>query len=212
MIKIQIVLNFGFGICLRFVTWDLELPDAKHRKGRPYTEGTAAFLPSSLTMNHSFPLGYSPYPPVSVSGTEAAHNTTGFSRRALQRSSPGKCRTFPRPRNALRRCLGYGCQTNKALRSVSLVPCLNLRGRDGILTVCPSAAAFAIALGPPNPWLIASATETLDFRGSNFSLGLWLLMPTFSLRTAPPRLTAGASVQYECSPTARCEAALKRKK
>ncbi len=38
--------------------------------GRPYPEVTAAFLPSSLTRTHSFPLGYSPYPPVAVSGTE----------------------------------------------------------------------------------------------------------------------------------------------
>lgn len=74
-------------------------------------------------------------------------------------------------------------------------------GRAGILTSYPSAAAFAIALGPPNPWLIASATETLDFRGSNFSLGLWLLIPTFSLRIAPQALTDPASLQYECSPT-----------
>ena len=43
-------------------------------------------------------------------------------------------------------------------------------GRAGILTSCPSAAAFAMTLGPPNPWLIASATETLDFRGLNFAL------------------------------------------
>ncbi len=61
-------------------------------------------------------------------------------------------------------------------------------GRAGILTSCPSAAVFTIVLGPPNPWLIASATETLDFRGSNFSLGLWLLMPTFSLPNAPVAL------------------------
>ena len=40
------------------------------RKGRPYTEGTAAFLPSSLKINHSYPLGFSPYPPVSVYGTD----------------------------------------------------------------------------------------------------------------------------------------------
>jgi hypothetical protein len=65
------------------------------------------------------------------------------------------------------------------------------------LTSFPSAAAFAIALGPPNPWLIASATETLDFRGSNFSLGLWLLMPTFSLPAAPKALAGPSSLQAE---------------
>src|SRR5271169_5533623 len=67
--------------------------------------------------------------------------------------------------------------------------------RAGILTSFPSAAPFGITLGPPNPWLIASATETLDFRGSNFSLGLWLLMPTFSLPAAPAALTGQPSLQ-----------------
>ena len=38
----------------------------------------------------------------------------------------------------------------------------------GILTCFPSAAAFAIALGPPNPRMIAIAAETLDFRGVGF--------------------------------------------
>ena len=44
-------------------------------RSRPYPEVTAAFLPSSLTMNHSFPLGYSPYPPVSVYGTDSMLRT-----------------------------------------------------------------------------------------------------------------------------------------
>src|SRR3989344_8054328 len=39
------------------------------KSDRPYCELTAAFLPSSLTRNHSFPLGFSPHPPVSVYGT-----------------------------------------------------------------------------------------------------------------------------------------------
>ena len=34
----------------------------------------------------------------------------------------------------------------------------------GILTMCPSGAAFAIPLGPTNPWLITIAKETLIFR------------------------------------------------
>ncbi len=67
-------------------------------------------------------------------------------------------------------------------------------GRAGILTSYPSTTVFTIALGPPNPWLIASATETLDFRGLNFSLGLRLLMPTFSLLSAPAALASPPSV------------------
>ena len=50
----------------------LEVRNSKLRKqGRPYRELTAAFLPSSLTRNHSFALVFSTYPPVSVSGTVA---------------------------------------------------------------------------------------------------------------------------------------------
>jgi len=63
------------------------------------------------------------------------------------------------------------------------------------LTSCPLAAAFAIALGPPNPWLIAIATETLDFRGVSFSLTLGLLIPTFSLPNAPVALAGQPSLQ-----------------
>jgi hypothetical protein len=67
--------------------------------------------------------------------------------------------------------------------------------RAGILTGFPSAAALAIALGSPNPWLIAIATETLDFRGTCFSHVMWLLIPTFSLPNAPPVLADPASQQ-----------------
>ena len=59
----------------------------------------------------------------------------------------------------------------------------------GILTVCPSVAAFAITLGPTNPWLIIIAKETLVFRRAGISPALRLLVPTFSLPTAPPFLT-----------------------
>ena len=47
------------------------------RQGRPYRELTAAFLPSSLTRNHSFALVFSTYPPVSVSGTVAVYIILG---------------------------------------------------------------------------------------------------------------------------------------
>ena len=78
---------------------------------------------------------------------------------------------------------------------------LEKSGRAGILTGCPSAAAFAIALGPPNPWLIASATETLNFQGADFSSALWLLMPTFSLPCTPAALAGPPSARMKCSPT-----------
>lgn len=178
---------------------------------RPYTEGTAACLPSSLTKNHSFPLGSSPYPPVSVSGTVSIYIILevflGSALDTLDRvnSLSSLCAWSPDLTEsagfAKRTSLRQGCENQLSTVSTALRPSVDIYGRDGILTVCPSAAAFAIALGPPNPWLIASATETLDFRGSNFSLGLWLLMPTFSLPCAPRGLTTRASVHRECSPT-----------
>ncbi len=44
-------------------------------------------------------------------------------------------------------------------------------------------------LGPPNPWLMSIAKETLGFRWSDISSDLRLLIPTFSLLSAPPFLT-----------------------
>src|SRR5579863_3187703 len=66
---------------------------------------------------------------------------------------------------------------------------------QGILTLCPSGAAFAIPLGPTNPQLITIAEETLIFRRAGFSPALWLLVPAFSLRNAPPWVTPLASQQ-----------------
>ena len=61
----------------------------------------------------------------------------------------------------------------------------------GILTGYPSATPFGFALGPPNPWLIVIAKETLGFRCPGISPGLRLLMPTFSLTHLPSSFTAG---------------------
>ena len=65
----------------------------------------------------------------------------------------------------------------------------------GILTYSPSSTAFAIPLGPTNPWLIDITKETLIFRRGAFSAPLRLLVPTFLLPHAPSRLTAGTSQQ-----------------
>jgi len=61
--------------------------------------------------------------------------------------------------------------------------------------VCPSATAFAIALGPTNPWLIVIAKETLVFRRAGISPALWLLVPTFLLPHAPAWVTPLPSTQ-----------------
>src|SRR4051812_24193984 len=57
----------------------------------------------------------------------------------------------------------------------------------------PSGAAFAIPLGPTNPWLIYIAKETLVFRRAGISPALRLLVPTFLLRNAPVGVTPSPS-------------------
>ena len=66
---------------------------------------------------------------------------------------------------------------------------------QGILTLCPSATALAIPLGPTNPPLTIIEEETLVFRRAGFSPALWLLVPTFLLPNAPPWVTPLASSQ-----------------
>src|SRR3989338_6210046 len=89
------------------------------------------------------------------------------------------------------------------IRRVDLFPpsLHHLYAGQGILTLCPSGAAFAIPLGPTNPWLITIAKETLIFRRAGISPALRLLVPAFSLRRAPPWVTPLASLLCERSLT-----------
>src|SRR2546430_6066763 len=61
----------------------------------------------------------------------------------------------------------------------------------------PLSIAYAtrLGLGPTNPGTIIVAQETLLFRWAGFSPALWLLIPAFSLDTAPPCLAA----QLQCN-------------
>ena len=82
----------------------------------------------------------------------------------------------------------YKRKSNNTLEPTLLRPSVACNRSHGILTVCPSAAALAIALGPTNPWMIIIAKETLCFRRQGLSPCLWLLVPTFSLPCAPQNL------------------------
>ena len=89
----------------------------------------------------------------------------------------------------------YGRKSNNAqCIQPSVLPFARVRSH-GILTMCPSVAAFAITLGPTNPQLIVSAAETSIFRRVGFSPTLWLLVPAFSLPNAPPWVTPLASLR-----------------
>ena len=80
---------------------------------------------------------------------------------------------------------------------------LRLICRAHITTICQYrninllsiAYATRLGLGPTNPGTITVAQETLLFRWAGFSPALWLLIPTFSLDTAPPNL----AVQLQCN-------------
>ena len=61
--------------------------------------------------------------------------------------------------------------------------------RYGNINPLSIAYATRLGLGPTNPGTITVAQETLLFRRAGFSPALWLLIPAFSLDTAPPNLT-----------------------
>ena len=71
----------------------------------------------------------------------------------------------------------------------TLRPSIGTEWCAGILTCYPSGPPFGIPLGPTNPSLITIAKETLVFRREGVSPSLRLLVPAFSLRSAPPRVT-----------------------
>ena len=48
--------------------------EAGYRQGHPFFRSYGIIMPSSLTTFHSFTLGYSPCPPVSVYGTDVCSN------------------------------------------------------------------------------------------------------------------------------------------
>src|SRR5256885_1111847 len=60
---------------------------------------------------------------------------------------------------------------------------------NGISTVCPSPTPFGLGLGPTNPPRMNLAAETSAIRWGRLLTSLTLLMPAFSLPSAPPPLT-----------------------
>src|SRR5580698_6948570 len=72
---------------------------------------------------------------------------------------------------------------------------LTISHQYGNINPLSIAYATRLGLGPTNPGTITVAQETLLFRWVGFSPTLWLLIPTFSLVTAPPNL----AVQLQCN-------------
>ena len=104
---------------------------------------------------------------------------------------------------AYERSLREERKSNNPPRILSSVTPSRPIGSHGILTMWPSTAAFAIALGPTYPWMIDIAKETLGLRRSGLSPDVRLLVPTFSLPNAPVALAGRPSLRWKCSPTTR---------
>lgn len=91
----------------------------------------------------------------------------------------------------------YGCKNwnsqNPAHPTVLRHP-IKKSGGDGISTILSIPCHhWAARLGPANPGLIIIAQETLDFRRAGFSPAFQLLIPTFSLVSAPSALAGQTS-------------------
>ena len=65
---------------------------------------------------------------------------------------------------------------------------LTISHQYGNINPLSIAYATRLGLGPTNPGSIIVAQETLLFRWAGFSPALWLLIPAFSLDSAPPDL------------------------
>jgi hypothetical protein len=112
--------------------------------------------------------------------THSTHISKTFPGRALTRLSADEadCRGTPHEQKS---------DNSPELLLFVILKKHGTRGRNINLLSIPSPYSGA-RLGPPNPWMIIIAKETLGFRCGRLSLPLRLLMPTFSLLIAPPNL------------------------
>jgi hypothetical protein len=142
---------------------------------RSFSRSYGSILPNSLTKVLPFPLVFSTHLPVSVCGTVAQFSLEAFldSSGSIASALSGS----PSP-------LSSACLLTHASSPTGLAPALPTAGRPtplrhpfaqtnsrgtGILTCCPSATPFGLALGPTNPTRTDLPSETLDVRGLWFS-------------------------------------------
>ena len=86
-------------------------------------------------------------------------------------------------------------------RCATAVSLGRLRTGTGISTGYPSTTPFGLALGPDLPWADDPSPGTLGHPAEGFLPPLSLLMPTFSLHTAPRLGHPAALSRYRRSPT-----------
>ena len=146
-------------------------------------------MPSSLTMLLPPALGSSPHPPVSVYGTGTYQTIAAFLGArptvfATLFRSPSR---FPIPRVVLppRLVLRLGRALHSRLLLRARVPTVLLVRSAGISTCCPSATAFALALGPDLPRADQLYPGNLGYSAVRILTLLSLLIPAFSLPRSP---------------------------
>ena len=174
--------------------------------GHPFSRSYGVILPSSLRRVISSAFPYSGYLPVSGYGTNS-HGTLVriFLGSVASMTSPLAYLRLPITSYpaAVRRSYGFG-RRHPTLRSPSLLRPLTMItsiAGSGILTGYPSPTLCGLGLGSTNPGWINLPQETLDFRRTGFSPVFSLLIPTYSLLSAPVFLTVHLRRVTERSPT-----------
>ena len=133
----------------------LSLFSAATFRWHPFSRSYGVILPSSLTMLLPPALGFSPHPPVSVSGTGTARTIAAFLDTWLTcfptlssvHVTSSDC-TADLPSVLLPRL--YAAFHSAPMRS-TYVPTVLSYCSAGISTCCPSTTAFALTLGPDLP-------------------------------------------------------------
>ena len=167
--------------------------------GRPYTEGTAAFLPSSLANNHPFALVDLHLPTcVGLRYVCLYINLRSFSWKRAHLNFT--LRQFSQCSNSPCGLAGIFLDQiltletlNPIIRSNYSTPSFLRIYKQGQninwLSIAIPYSEVWLRLGTPNPPLIVIAEETSGFRRSGLSPDLRLLIPTFSLPNAPAHFT-----------------------
>ena len=162
--------------------------------GPPFSLSYGVILPSSLTTLLPPACGFSPRPPVSVCGTGAHAAIAAFlgsvgSPASLLFFAPHKA---PPSRGGFSSPARLGPWPGFPIPRPGYPPAsphvLGMRGA-GISTSCPSATAFALALGPDLPWADQLDPGNLGLPAYMILAYISLLIPAFSPPQGPPTLS-----------------------
>ena len=170
----------------------LGLFSAASSRRRPFSRSYGAILPSSLTMLLPSAWGFSPCPPVSVSGTGAYGAIAAFPGMSslcfptfisVRVASPLLMTVFP--------VIHFRCLHRfflSRLTSCSCVPAVLTINSTGISTCYPSATLFSLTLGPDSPRADQLYPGNLGHPAWRIPTSISLLIPAFSLPGTPPFL------------------------